>query len=549
MWRRILFLSFLLVTACQEAAPAQPAATEGGETAVSTLPPAPTNTPSLDTPVPDETAAPQTEPTATAPAATAAPVEETAVLPAPTLFETSWDDRSLYASGLLESEQAILQDLPGATIYHMALTVEPNLTTVTGWQEVRYTNTESVPLEEVYFHLFPNLLGGSLIVEDVLVNGAMGQASLEDANSLLNVDLPETLPPNGQVVIRMAFRTTIPQELGRNYGIFAYADDILALAHFYPMVSVYDDETWNIAQPAEGGDVTYGDTSFYLVRITTPANQMVVSSGVPVAHSEQDEVQTIEIAAGPMRDFYLATSQRYVLTQETVDGIQINSYAPPEMANGSQLALETAVSAIKSFNGRFAPYPYTELDIVTTSTLALGVEYPGIIANAIRMYDDGSGQPNRNFLESTTAHEVAHQWFYGLVGNDQLDEPWLDESVTQYATWLYYVDRYGEQGAQGFYQALLSRWNSTGQAAVPLGLPVHDYSAVEYSSIIYGRGAIFVDELAQEVGVETFEQFLKAYQETFRWEIASTEAFQALLEQTCQCELDERFAKDVYGTN
>ncbi|MEM7111812.1 MAG: M1 family aminopeptidase [Chloroflexota bacterium] len=544
----VLLLSAVWTAACQQS----PANDELLPTTVS---------PALVEPTADVSPPPTTDPGTLPP--TVAPIEETAVIsattnpvtadnaanisPSPTLFANAWDDRSIFASGLVASEQLILEALPGATIYHMALTLEADLTVVNGRQEIRYTNQETVPLDYLYFHLFPNLLGGHIDIDNVQVNGQPIATTLESDNSLLRVPLVPPVGPTEQVVVQMDFRTVVPQELGRNYGIFALADDILALAHFYPMVSVYDDEMWNTAQPAEGGDVTYGDTSFFLVRVTAPAEQTVVSSGIVIEEASSNGQQTMTIAAGPMRDFYLATSSRYEVLSETVDGIMVNSFAPPELQNGSELALATAVNSVRGFNGRFTPYPYTELDIVTTSTLALGVEYPGIIANTLRMYDDGSGQPNRNFLESTTAHEVAHQWFYGLVGNDQLDEPWLDESLTQYATWLYYRDQYGEQGAQGFYQALESRWNSTGKAQTPLGLPVGDYSGVAYGSIIYGRGPIFVRELADLVGEETFDRFLERYQQEFRWGIATTADFQRLLEEECGCSVDPLFAENVYG--
>jgi aminopeptidase N len=206
---------------------------------------------------------------------------------------------------------------------------------------------------------------------------------------------------------------------------------------------------------------------------------------------------------------------------------------------------------LTSFNERYGPYPYSELDIVSTPTQALGVEYPGIFANALRIYDlsagTASGLPNAAYLESVTAHETAHQWFYNLVGNDQLNEPWLDEATAQYATWMYYVDRYGEQNADGYYQSLLGRWERTEFADIPIGMPAEDYDGQEYGSIVYGRGPIFLDELAQEMGQETFDAFMRDYSETYRWEIATSEDFQALAEQHCQCDLAAMFDEAVYA--
>ena len=57
-------------------------------------------------------------------------------------------------------------------------------------------------------------------------------------------------------------------------------------------------------------------------------------------------------------------------------------------------------------------------------------------------------------MEGTVAHEVGHQWFYNLVGDDQLDDPWLDESFAQFATLQYFTDEYGASGADGFRNSL-----------------------------------------------------------------------------------------------
>lgn len=484
---------------------------------------------------------PTVPPATLAPTATSSPTAvPTTAVPAPRLNHP-FADRTPFQSGLLPSEQAVLNQLPGATDYQMALTIEPGLTQINGRQQIRYTNQEKDVLNDLYFHLFPNTLGGRITIADVVVADQTVTPALEMGNSVLRVPLPNPLLPGEETAVSLTFRTTVPRDSGRNYGVFATLDGILALAHFYPMVAVYDDDGWNITPPSEGGDVTYGDISFFLLEITAPANQVVVTSGVTIAQSSQGDSQTLTVAAGPMRDFYLASSSRFVNHSETVNGITINSYAPQAMGNGAELALETAVFAVQTYSNRFGPYPYTELDLVTTPTSALGVEYPGIIANTIRIYDSGDGTPRRNALESTTAHEVGHQWFYGLIGNDQLDEPWLDESLTQYVTWLYYLDKYGEQGADAFYELLNDYWNSASQKEKPIGLPVADYTAAEYGAIVYGRGPIFLGELAATVGEDTFARFLQSYYQQYRWQIATTAEFQQLLEATCACDVAEAF--------
>jgi aminopeptidase N len=268
-----------------------------------------------------------------------------------------------------------------------------------------------------------------------------------------------------------------------------------------------------------------------------------------VSREETAEQQITTFAGGPMRDFYLAASDRYQVTSQTVGEVTVNSYAPAEYMLGSATALGYAINAIESYSNHFASYSFTELDIVTTPTLALGIEYPGIIANRLAIYgtgDSSSGTPNQILLESTTAHEVGHQWFYSLVGNDQLDEPWLDESLTQYATYLYFFDQYGQAGAQGFHQSLTGRWSNEDNADVPIGLPVSAYSGPEYGAIIYGRGPLFFEALAQTMGEEAFTTFLRDYTSIHKWGIATSDSLKEIAEAYCNCDLTPLFTEWVY---
>ena len=237
------------------------------------------------------------------------------------------------------------------------------------------------------------------------------------------------------------------------------------------------------------------------------------------------------------------------MISETVGETTVNSYAIPERADGAELALEFATGALKSYNERFGPYPYTEFDVVGTPMLALGMEYPGIVAIALDLYDPNEeirGLPSQVMLEGTVAHEVAHQWFYNVVGNDQLDEPWLDEAVVQYATGLYYVDAYDEAAAQRYRESWYGRWDRVDRADVPVGLPAGDYTGKEYGAIVYGRGPLFISALAEAMGQETFDQFLRDYYQSNKWGIGTADAFRRLAEDHCQCDLTALFQEWVY---
>ena len=469
--------------------------------------------------------------------------------PAPDVFNTPWEDRAIFRGGLVTSEQGVLEELKNASVYHLEFNLAEDIYHLTGTEEVRYTNAESVALDEVQLRLFPNILGGEMTVSNLKVDGQSVSPGYELEDSLLIVPFAKSLQPHQTTILHMDFAVTIPQSVELNYGVLAYFEDVLTLAHAYPMIAVYDDEGWNAEIPPQSGDVTYADASFFIVKVTAPKGLTLVTSGQRINSGEAGQVQTLSVASGPARDFYLAASPKYEEVSQTFGEVAIHSYAAKGFEKGAQLALDVASRAIEDYSARYAPFPYTEFDIVATPTLALGIEYPGMIAIASRIYDvdqNYSGTPGSVYMEATVAHEVGHQWFYNLVGDDQLDDPWLDESLTQFATLQYYADEHGPNGEQGFRNSLESRWASVGRADIPIGLPVAKYSGQEYGAIVYGRGPLFFVALRQNMGTEAFDAFLKDYTATLSWDIATPEFLQSLAEKHCSCELDEIFDEWVY---
>ncbi len=468
---------------------------------------------------------------------------------APHPFDTPWDDRAVFRPGLIEAEQDVLDGLPGASVYHIDVQISDDLLLLQGHEKVRYTNQEDEPLDEVYFRLFPNIAGGAATVSALQVDGQDVEPVFELQDSALRAPLPTDLQPGQQAVIQMDFEVEVAQEMAARYGLFGYFDGVLVLDEFYPAIPVYNHEGWNVEIPPPNGDVTHFDASFYLVRVTAPASLTVVASGIQVSSEVEADSQVLTFAAGPARDFYLAASEDYTVISETVGETTVNSYTLPERADGAKLALRFAADALTSFNQRFGPYPYTEFDVASTPMQALGMEYPGIVGIALDLYDtkaEVGGIPARIMMESTVAHEVAHQWFYNAVGSDQLDEPWLDEAMAQYATGLYHVDSHGEGAARSYRSSWKSRWERVDGVDIPIGLPVEAYTGKEYGAIVYGRGPLFVAALAEEMGREPFDQFLHDYYQTYKWDIATSEAFRQLAEQHCQCDLTALFEEWVY---
>jgi len=461
----------------------------------------------------------------------------TALLPPP--------DASLYLQALRSPAMVQGLDLSSMNYYRLDVTLSSDLAQLSGTEQIRFTNRQAVPLASVYLHLFPNLWHTGMRVFHMKVEGQPVQPALESANALVRVPLSVPLAPGATTVITLSFSDPIPANgsVGA-YGEFANLGGVVALAHFYPTVAAYDAGGWHLETPAKQGDVLYNDASLYDVTLTAPSELTVVATGATVGRVEQGNgTATWRLAGGPMRDFNFAASAQYLSASAHVGEVLVNSYFLPGDAAGGTLALEWAADALRVYEAQFGPYPYGELDLAETATSAGGIEYPGMVVVAANLYSDPD---RRDFFESATVHEVAHQWWYNVVGNDQVNAPWLDEALAQYSTYLYFRTVYGDAGERGFVGAMRERWARVDYAERPIGLPVSAYQGREYGAIVYGRGPLFLLALRDRIGEARMAKLLRQYYTENAWRVATPAGFHALGEKVSGQDLSALFKQWVY---
>lgn len=524
-----------------------------GCTAAPTLvPPTPTATAS---PTTSATPFPTASPTPTlTPAPTVTPTPSPTPSPSPTATPptpvTGW---SQYAAALrpttrhdLESprDRAAAPSVKEMTTYSLTVTLAPDLSHLSGIAHIDYTNQETITLDAIYLHLFPNLWQAGMTVGAVQVAGRPVTPTLEAGATLLRVPLAPPLAPGAATELTIAYASPIlPGEGAGNYGEFALDRGILSLGHSYPSVVVYD-AGWRLETPALQGDVTFHDVALYDVALTGPADLVVTATGATLSQTANDDGSaTWHLAGGPMRDFNVIASADYRRLSGMVDDVTINSYFLPGDETGGLKALTWAVVALREFEQIFGPYPYRELDLAAMPTKAGGIEYPGLVAIGSRVYRSPSEE---DFFESVVVHEVAHQWWYNVIGNDQVNHPWLDEALCQYSVYLYTRDTYGPKNAQAFVDVVTNlRWGSVGFKEKPIGLPAAGYVGAEYSAIVYGRGPLFFLALAERLGEAKMAELLRRYYAEFTWRIAASDGFRKLAEEAAGEDLGDLFRKWV----
>jgi aminopeptidase N len=464
--------------------------------------------------------------------------------PSPASTARPWDEWSTYLAALRPQAKPATAELEEMTQYHLDLRLASDLSRLEGQADIQYSNREQLPLDRVYLHLFPNLWDDGMTVSNAEVRGRQVSPDFPSGDDIVGLSLDPPLQPGESVDLALRFTTPIPSREGvGNYGELANQGDVVALAHFYPTVMV-NDGSWRTETPSSQGDVIYHDASLYDITLTAPEGMTVVATGTSLGKADNgDGTSTWRLVGGPMRDFNIVASGKYQSASKQVGDVAVNSYFLPEDAASGKQALEWASSALQSFEQEFGAYPYHELDIAATSTSAGGIEYPGLVVLATWLFDDPRNLP---FFEAAAAHEVAHQWWYNVVGNDQVNQPWLDEGLAQYSAYLYYRDVYGEAGAKGFEDSLRRRWQRVDYAERPVGLPVGDYQDKEYGAIVYGRAGLFFLALRDQIGEEKMAELLRRYYSESAWDVVTSQQFQALAETVSGEDLGALFDKWVY---
>ena len=414
--------------------------------------------------------------------------------------------------------------------YEIVLAVDPSVARVTGHQEIRYTNLETGPLDSVYLRLFPSTpgYGGQMAVTHLLVAGQAVAPVVELEGTALNLPMTPPLAVGRSITLSMDFEVDVPTTGRAGHALFAYLRGVMALPTVYPLIPVYDDEGWNVEIAPEYSDDVYSDIAAYQVQITAPSAMTLVASGSCVQQAQGTETTVWTCEAAPMRSFVLILGEDFELANRVVNDVVVNSYFYQGHERGGGKALEVAADALAAFSEMFGPYPYAELDVVETPNYLGGMEYPGLVVIEDGLYPGVVG------VEWLAAHEVAHQWWFGVVGNDQIDEPWLDEALTQYSTMLYYEQVYGPERAAGI---LRGEFVQTHQSLVlrgqdmPAGLPASAYGSRLYWQIVYDKGALYFHELRKAVGDESFFEIMQTYYSRHRYKIATPESFLAVIER------------------
>ena len=438
-----------------------------------------------------------------------------------------------------------------STCYQLTLQLQEDASSYTGHAKVTFQNRTGVPLSELVFRLYPNsgqIYGGALDVASTAVDGTPVQAEvfLSDKTGL-RVPLPASLSPDSVVNVDMDFRGQYPIDFGDSsstYGVFNYtsADKVLALANWYPILAQWDGGEWQAAPVIGIGDAVVSQTALYLVAVDAPEAWQIVTTGSQIEQSAGNGRIKQVFSSGPARDFTVLASPNFSQRKAQVDGITVQHWGLPDGEPRWDEAIQAAVDSVSIYDERFGQYPYQELDVVAIPLkLASGVEYPGLFLMGKQVYQPDSRQPF--LLGLVVAHEAAHQWWYGVVGNDVLEDPWQDEALATFSSLLYQqvYQPANYQGTIDYYQSRITNLPPGAEVDAPVA-SFQDRPSL-YSPVVYLKGALFFVAVRSRIGDQAFYDALHAYYSDYRYELASPADLLGEFERSCGCSLDDLYRK------
>jgi aminopeptidase N len=352
--------------------------------------------------------------------------------------------------------------------------------TVSATETIRIKNISGSSISKVNLSVTPRAFGELTSISGYRVDGTPVTARWTN-NSNLEVQLGRNVAHLSSVTLSLAFAVKATTTIGTSLeGRLSKANSIMQVSHWFPVVS----DGHATRYPGDS-QTTRTATKIRLELTTESTSIRVAVPGVRVSFSGATHVYELANA----RDFAFSVSPIYKYASGSAGGVPIGVYYT---TGDAALALATASAAIVRFESAFGQYQWTRLVIAQSGRPSTGNEYPGIVF---------LGGPAFSSRE-TVAHEIAHQWFYGMAGNDQMREPWLDEGISEFAA--------------GYWFGTLNGYNSTR----PVNSTIYEFPNVpapqtssepgSYDQTIYFKSAAFLNGLRVRMGNSAFFAALAA---------------------------------------
>jgi len=332
--------------------------------------------------------------------------------------------------------------------------------TLSATQTVRYKNRSRDELPHIKFHIYANAYRngarfppvtaadegrafpngksyGGIYIDEVQVAGKSVPILVTgDDQNVLRVPLFTPLRPNQSIDIFIDYTVQLANIAHR----LGWTDNAVNLGNFYPVPVIYENGVWQTYPYSFNGDPFYNALHNFDVTLHADSRYIIASSGT----LQRQSAGVHRFRSQAIRDFAMVLSRNFKSITRMVGRTAVNYFYLDDY--NPMASLTCAVDSLRTFSRLFTQYPYRQLTVVQTDFLHGGMEYGELvyvstdILHNVGIASSSSTSRNdaRQFHNQVIIHEIAHQWWYGIIGNNQARTAWIDEGLAEYSTLLFY---------------------------------------------------------------------------------------------------------------
>lgn len=428
----------------------------------------------------------------------------------------------ILAPALTHAFRADLGEAGGMPLYRIRASYDQASGILSGHLHLSFRNHSADVLTDLGFHTYPNaraFRGSQLLVDEVRVDGVLAWTldPSVDGGAGLVVTLPHPIPPGQTCECDVLFRH-VPSKSGGDHGLGARREGAEVLYGWYPELAARIDHAWQLHPLNELCDPCQLEMEHVEVELSVPVGTQVLAGGLVGAPRLAGGGAVVSIAAPFTRDLALVLAQDLEPQSRVVGETVVTSWCAPGDEHGSDLTLGVASRSLALFAERFGPYPFVRLTAVDAplGDGVGGMESTGLVlldrGNYVALREDAERESLPRFLqEVTVSHEVAHQWWYSMVGSDPWRFPYLDESLANWSCFYYLEQAASANEAAGGWASCQLGCSDERMLHAAADLDCGHYTEESYSGVIYDRGALMYQALRRALGDERFFAFLRSW--------------------------------------
>jgi hypothetical protein len=464
-----------------------------------------------------------------------------------------------------------------------------------GFEKIEYINNSPDTLRFIWFHVWPNAYKNdkTAFTDQTLENGSTKfyfsdkdqkgyinrlnfkvdniTAQVEDHPQhidIIKIILPSPLAPANRITITTPFHVRLPYNFSRG----GHDGESYQATQWYPKPAVYDNKGWHPMPYLDQGEF-YSEFGSFDVRITVPMNYVVAATGelqnkdekdwlksrsdftwTPLQHTEKlkeggtktvteqfpessKEIKILHYKQNNIHDFAWFADKRFIVNYDTcllapgkwIDVITYYTAPHQELWKNS---IQYAKDAVRHYSTYVGMYPYSVIQVVQgPESFGGGMEYPTVTV----ISPSGSKQS----LDHVIAHELGHNWFYGILGSNERDHPWMDEGINSYYDHTYIVSKYGKQPQL---ERIVFETKAVTKTDQPIEGASEKFSELNYGVVVYYKTSEWMRYLESQLGTETFNKAMQDYYLRWQFKHPQPEDFKLSIESSTGRNLDSVFS-------